>query len=79
MHIILRSFSSVLALSFFLILSFPACVIALEEWDWARNSIVDFLDPWAITGSNTMRWEYYDVSGDEAASPYPFTGGQFYN
>ncbi len=32
-----------------------------------------------ISGANTLRFESYDVRGDTDASPYPATGGQWYD
>jgi len=34
---------------------------------------------WEITGSNTARYEYYDIGGDEKSSPYQFDGDQYYD
>lgn len=39
----------------------------------------DPFSDWNISGYNTIRGEYYDVDGDRNASPWPYTGGQFYN
>tara|TARA_R110000823_G_scaffold171736_9_gene304221 strand:- start:70750 stop:72900 length:2151 start_codon:yes stop_codon:yes gene_type:complete len=36
-------------------------------------------DAWEITGSNTARVEYYNISGDDTASPYAFDGTQAFN
>jgi len=38
-----------------------------------------FYDPWRITGSNTLRFEYYDVSGNRNTSPYKFEDIQPYD
>lgn len=34
---------------------------------------------WNVSGSNTLRYDHYQVSGDESASPYAEEGGFFYN
>jgi len=36
-------------------------------------------DDWQVNGSNTLRAEDIDVSGDDSASPYPVEGGQYFN
>lgn len=43
------------------------------------NALKDAYDSLSITGNNTMRYEYYDVIGDETQSPYRSKGSQFYN
>jgi hypothetical protein len=45
----------------------------------ASSPIKDAYDSLSITGNNTMRYEYYDVIGNEAMSPYQSKGSQFYN
>lgn len=35
-----------------------------------------FAPGWEISGSNTIKFEYYDVDGDQAASPFPFQNEQ---
>ena len=39
----------------------------------------DPLSDWNISGSNTLRAEYYDVDGDASSAPWPHTGGQYYD
>jgi hypothetical protein len=39
----------------------------------------NFLAPWSIYGSNTLKTEYYDVKGNKASSPYGFEGLEYYN
>lgn len=34
---------------------------------------------WDVSGSNTLRLETYNNSGDDSASPYPFEGGQYFD
>jgi len=44
------------------------------------NTIFDVIVPeWQITGSNTMRSDYYINKGDETQSPYPHTNAKIYN
>ncbi len=44
------------------------------------DTILDVIAPeWQITGSNTIRSDYYINVGDEAQSPYPYTGVKSYN
>jgi hypothetical protein len=37
------------------------------------------LPDWNISGSNTLRAEYYSVDGDATSAPWPHTGGQYYD
>lgn len=39
----------------------------------------DPLSDWSISGTNTIRAEYYDIDGDHNTSPWPHHGSQFYN
>jgi hypothetical protein len=34
---------------------------------------------WRLQGSNTLRYDYFDTSGNRSASPYRFTGSQQYD
>jgi len=43
------------------------------------SPLKDAYDSLSITGNNTMRYEYYDVIGNEAMSPYQSKGSQSYN
>lgn len=42
----------------------------------AQRAFADPLDAWHIFGSNTARFEHYEVKGDRAGSPYQFEGPQ---
>lgn len=54
-------------------------LLALSASSARAEPGLEFLDPWAISGSNTLRIEHYDTDGNTAASPYAFDGDQVYN
>ncbi|MCS3903362.1 hypothetical protein J2T55_001383 [Methylohalomonas lacus] len=45
----------------------------------AQSQTGKWLDPWQINAFNRLQVENYDNSGNAAASPYPFEGGQVFN
>lgn len=45
----------------------------------AKDKISQVLPEWNISGSNTIRYEYYDNRGAEANSIYPFDGDQIFD
>ena len=54
-----------------------------DVWGQSKNepdSIFDVILPqWQISGSNTMRSDYYINKGDETQSPYPYTSVKSYD
>lgn len=53
-----------------LLLLAPASLLAAD---------LDLLPEWNLSGSNTLRYDKFNSSGDQNGSPYPFTGAQTYD
>ena len=64
-------YKKILQLSLYLL---PVLYVCLATGTQAAS-----LAGWSISGSNTIRGEYYDVDGDQGASPWPHTGSQFFD
>ncbi|MGV6827130.1 MAG: hypothetical protein ACWA5Q_09145 [bacterium] len=54
-------------------------IAALAGTSAANLQAEGYWDNWQISGTNTLKWENYDVSGDANQSPYRFEGDQFYD
>ena len=53
--------------------------VAIGQDGALSEAVANILPNWQISGSNTLRFEEYIVSGDSNASPYPFRGLHPYN
>jgi len=65
----------------FILLILPFSFLSAQNPPLPQSSspLKDAYDSLSITGNNTMRYEYYDVIGNEAMSPYQSKGSQSYN
>ncbi|NOX10071.1 MAG: hypothetical protein GXP22_11425 [Gammaproteobacteria bacterium] len=55
------------------------CILLSAETLAAAGDNGAGIDLWQISGSNTLRYDYYNNSGDIAASPYRFSNTQIYD
>ena len=68
-------FALIIFLFFFLAVS----PLRAENNETPVDMITTSFDAWKISGSNTMRMEFYGNSGDETQATYPFTGLRSYD
>lgn len=69
------SIAMIILLSFFL----ASSPLQAEDTETTGELIKTSFDAWKISGSNTMRMDYYGNSGDETQATYPFTGLRSYD
>ncbi len=64
---------------YYRLLAAPMLVVTAGASVQGMARAQDANDDWKVTGSNTLRLEYYGVQGDPSTGPYPFTGGQYFD
>lgn len=48
-------------------------------WPPSTEWLQEQAPQWNVDGSNTLRYEVYDITGDESTSPFAFEGPQVYD